>query len=254
MTLEPGSVAIIQLAWARHLGLDDGAFAAAWSASSEAGTGAGSDGVAGTANRITRADESARTVQFVRLFGSSALVGPQWALDAAVGISDEELAQHVTLLTLTRSHGGHGLGAAALFFADDLPLRQPSGELSVSHGNPEAIELEGLCPPDDVNEVGLSDLENRYTIIHDEDGRRVPVACGAYTEWEGILAHLGVLVDPEWRRRGVGSLAASIAAHEALAAGLTLQWRTDVSNKGALATARSLGFVTGGIQTSVLLG
>jgi GNAT superfamily N-acetyltransferase len=181
-------------------------------------------------------------------------VGPQWALDAAAGIADEEMAQHVTLLTITRRHGGHGQGSAALFFADDLPLLQPSGELTVSHGNPAAIELEGLCPPDDVNEVGLSDLENRYTILHEEDGRRVPVACGAYSEWEGILAHMGVLVAPRWRRRGVGSLAASVAAHEALASGLTLQWRTDVSNKGSLAIARSLGFATGGIETSVLLG
>src|SRR5919112_3740466 len=238
MTLDPGSAAIIQLAWARRLGLDDDAFGAALS----------------SGERIVRADEAARTVEFVRLFGSSALVGPQWVIDAAAGIPDEEMAQHVTLLTLTRSHGGHGLGAAALFFADDLPLGQPSGELTVSHGNPEAIELEGLCPPDDVNEVGLSDLENRYTILHDDEGQRMPVACGAYSEWEGILAHMGVLVAPEWRRRGLGSLAASVAAHEALASGLTLQWRTDVSNKGSLATARSLGFSTGGIQTSVHLG
>lgn len=238
MTLESHSAAIIQLAWARRLGLDDGAFASALE----------------TGERITRADDSARSVEFVRLFGSSALVGPQWALDAAAGIADEEMAQHVTLLTITRRHGGHGQGSAALFFADDLPLLQPSGELTVSHGNPAAIELEGLCPPDDVNEVGLSDLENRYTILHEEDGRRVPVACGAYSEWEGILAHMGVLVAPRWRRRGVGSLAASVAAHEALASGLTLQWRTDVSNKGSLAIARSLGFATGGIETSVLLG
>ena len=238
MTLESHSAAIIQLAWARRLGLDDGAFASALE----------------TGERITRADDSARSVEFVRLFGSSALVGPQWALDAAAGIADEEMAQHVTLLTITRQHGGHGQGSAALFFADDLPLLQPSGELTVSHGNPAAIELEGLCPPDDVNEVGLSDLENRYTILHEEDGRRVPVACGAYSEWEGILAHMGVLVAPRWRRRGVGSLAASVAAHEALASGLTLQWRTDVSNKGSLAIARSLGFATGGIETSVLLG
>ncbi|WP_426996622.1 GNAT family N-acetyltransferase [Pseudarthrobacter sp. N5] len=257
MTLQPGSADIIQLAWARHLGLDDGAFAAAWAAGSGGDAGgdadAGGPGTSDSRHRITRADESARRVEFVRLFGSSALVGPQWVLDAAVGIPDSELAQHVTMLTITRSHGGHGLGAAALFFADDLPLRQPSEELTVSHGNPEAIELEGLCPPDDVNEVGLADLENRYTIIQVEEGRRVPVACGAYSEWEGMLAHMGVLVDPEWRRRGVGSLAASIAAHEALASGLTLQWRADVSNKGALAIARSLGFVTGGIHTSVLL-
>ncbi len=236
MTLEPGSAEIIQLAWGRRLGFDDGAFA----------------GAAG--RRLTRADEAARSLEFVRLFGSSALVGPQWALDAAAGYSDEELAQHVTLLTITRGHGGHGLGAAALFFADDLPLQQPSEELTVSHGNPEAIELQALCPPDDVNEVGLADLEHRFTIMHLEDGRRTPVACGAYTEWEGILAQLGVLVAPEWRRRGVGTLAAAIAAHEALASGLTLQWRSDVSNKGSLALARSLGFAAGGIQTSVLLG
>jgi RimJ/RimL family protein N-acetyltransferase len=86
------------------------------------------------------------------------------------------------------------------------------------------------------------------------DGRRVPVACGAYSEWEGLLGHLGVLVDPEWRRRGLGSLAASIAAHEALAAGLTVQWRAEVSNTGSVALARKLGLSTGGIHTSVHLG
>jgi GNAT superfamily N-acetyltransferase len=237
MTLDPGSAAIIQLAWARRLGLDDDAF----------GTALATD------ERIVRADESARTVEFVRLFGSSVLVGPQSVIDAAAGIPDAEMAQHVTLLTLTRDHGGHGLGAAALFFADDLPLQQPAEELTVSHGNPEAIELEGRCPPDDVNEVGLSDLENRYTIVHEQDGRRVPLACGAYGEWEGLLANMGVLVDPEWRRHGLGSLAGSIAAHEALAAGLTLQWRADVSNTGCLALARKLGLSAGGIQTSVHL-
>ncbi|WP_406637030.1 GNAT family N-acetyltransferase [Pseudarthrobacter quantipunctorum] len=238
MTLDPGSAAIIQLAWARRLGLDDGAFSSALA----------------SGERIIRADESARTVEFVRLFGSSALVGPQWVIDAAADLPDEEMAQHVTLLTLTRQHGGHGMGAAALFFADDLPLRQPPEEMTVSHGNAEAIELEGRCPPDDVNEVGLSDLEHRYTIVDELEGRRVPLACGAYSEWEGLLAHLGVLVDPGWRRRGLGSLAASIAAHEALAAGLTLQWRTDVSNTGSLALARKLGLSAGGIQTSVHLG
>jgi GNAT superfamily N-acetyltransferase len=238
MTLDPGSAAIIQLAWARRLGLDDGAFAASLA----------------SGERIVRADDSVQTVEFVRLFGSSALVGPQWVIDAAAGIPDAEMAQHVTLLTLTRSHGGHGLGAAALFFADDLPLRQPPADLTVTPGNAEAIELEGLCPPDDVNEVGLSDLENRYTIVHEVDGRRVPVACGAYSEWEGLLGHLGVLVDPGWRRRGLGSLAASIAAHEALAAGLTVQWRAEVSNTGSVALARKLGLATGGIQTSVHLG
>lgn len=237
MTLDPGSAAIIQLAWARHLGLDDDAFAA----SRRSG------------ERVVRAHEAAETVEFVRLFGSSALVGPQAVIDAAAGIPDEEMAQHVTLLTLTRSHGGLGLGSAALFFADDLPLRQPAEELTVSHAGHDAIELESLCPPDDINEVRLSELENRYTILHEVDGQRLPVACGAYGEWEGLLAQMGVLVDPGWRRRGLGSVATSIAAHEALAAGLTIQWRAEVSNTGAVALARQLGLSAGGIQTSVRL-
>lgn len=236
MTLEPGSASIVQLAWARFLGFGDDDFAAS------------------AGERLTRADPARTSVDFIRLFGTSVLVGPQWALDAAAGFSDAELAQHVTLLTITREHGGHGLGAAALFFADELPLLQPAEELTVSHGAPEAVALESLCPPDDVNEVRLSDVLHRYTIMRDDDGASVPVACGAYAEIEGILADVRVLVDPQWRRRGLGSLAASIAAHEALASGLTLQWRADVSNKGSLAIARSIGFVAGGIQTSVLLG
>ncbi|QYF89453.1 GNAT family N-acetyltransferase [Arthrobacter sp. PAMC25284] len=236
MTLEPGSVDIIRLAWSRQLGFDDAAF----------GSAAG--------DRLTRADDARESVDFVRLFGTSVLVGPQGVLDAAAGIPDEDMAQHVTLLTLTRRTGGHGLGAAALFFADDLPLAQPAEELTVSHGHPEALELESRCPPDDVNEVRLSTLPHVFTIMRDDDGLSVPVACGAYSEQQGILADIRVLVDPEWRRRGLGSLVASIAAQEALASGLTLQWRADVSNKGALALSRSLGFTAGGIQTSVLLG
>lgn len=249
MTLEPTSAAIVQLAWARHLGFEDHAFSTA-----AARVTTSSADPSDPSNRITRADESARAVVFLRLFGASALVGPQWVLDAAAEIPDTELAQHVTLLTLTRSHGGHGLGSSALFFADDLPLNQPSEDLTVSRGNPEAIALEGLCPPDDVNEVGLQALEHRFTIMHPEEEKPTPVACGAYSEWEGILANMGVLVAPPWRRRGLGTLAASIAAHEALAAGLTLQWKADVSNSGALAMARSLGFATGGLHASVLLG
>jgi GNAT superfamily N-acetyltransferase len=248
MTLEPTSAAIIQLAWARRLGVGDHSFAEASARVAAAAADPGDP-----AYRISKADESARSVVFLRLFGVSALVGPQWALDAAADIPDVDLAQHVTLLTLTRSHGGHGLGSSALFFADDLPLKQPGEDVTVSRGNPEAIGLEQLCPPDDVNEVGLQTLEHRFTIMHPEAESPVPLACGAYSEWEGLLANMGVLVAPEWRRRGLGTLAASIAAHEALAAGLTLQWKADVSNSGALAMARSIGFTTGGLHAGVLL-
>ncbi len=238
MTLDHGSADIIQLAWARHLGLADRTFGDALSSH----------------ERIVHVDDAAASVQFIRLFGASALVGPAWAIEAAADIPDEDLAQHVTLMTLARDHGGHGLGATALFFADDLPLKQPGKELTVSRAHRDVVELESRCPPDDVNEVGLADMTHHFTVIHDDEGRHVPIASAGYAEWEGLLAQLGVLVEPDRRRQGLGSLAASIASHEALASGLTLQWRAEVSNTGSLAIARSLGLVAGGIHTTVLLG
>ncbi len=230
MRLDDGSTAICLLAWERRLGFPDGALAAAQ-------------------DRLLKRDDGAQVLQFVRLWGRSALSGPGWVLEAARNFSDDQLADHAALLGLSRDHGGHGLGTTSLYFADDLPLLQPADQVTVSHGRAELAELESLCPPDDVNEAGLGDLEQRFTVMHDGG----PVACGAYTEWQGILAQLRVLVAPVHRGRGLGTLAASIAAHEALATGLTLQWQTDVSNFAANALARSLGFSWAGTQTAILL-
>ncbi|WP_427015331.1 GNAT family N-acetyltransferase [Pseudarthrobacter sp. P1] len=232
MTFDPRSAAIVHLAWERALGLDDGVLAAA-------------DG-----RRVCHAVEDARSVTFVRLWGQSALVGPPAVLAAAASLEDADLTDHATLLALTRGLGGTGLGTSSIYVADDLPLLQPAAEITVSHGNPEAVELESLCPPDDANEVHLSALEHKFTVMVDGG----PAACGAYTEWGGFLAALGVLVAPPWRHQGLGLLAASIAAHEALAAGLVLQWRADMSNTAANALARSLGLSWAGTQTSVRLG
>ncbi|OFI37437.1 GNAT family N-acetyltransferase [Arthrobacter sp. SW1] len=247
MGFSEGSADIVLLAWARHLGLDDAAFAhVRFSLPSDGG------GVAG-GERLVREDPGATAITFVRLFGHSALTGPAWAIDAAADYDDEELSDHSTLLRLSREHGGHGLGTSALLFADDLPLAQPRGEVTVSHGHPEAIQLEGLCPPDDVNEARLTSMGHCFTVMDGPGHDAAPVACAAYAEWEGILADMGVLVRPELRRQHLGTLATSIAAHEALAAGLTLQWRTALDNRGALALARGLGFADGGTVTSVLL-
>ncbi|MCZ2402119.1 GNAT family N-acetyltransferase [Paenarthrobacter sp. Z7-10] len=231
MSFDDNSAAIVLLAWERRLGFGDGTL---------------STGL----ERHVRHDDGATSVSFLRLFGRSALVGPGWAVEAAAGLDDDELADHSTLLRLTREHGGHGLGTAALYFADDLPLVQPSGDLSVSRDPAHALALQGLCPPDDANEFGLPKLKHSYTVMLDGG----PVACGAFTEWQGIVARLGVLVAPPRRGAGLGKLAGAIAAHEALASGLVLQWRADVSNAAANATAHSLGFLRAGTQTSVLLG
>ncbi len=238
MSIDEGSIPIVQLAWERRLGLPDGAIG-----STASGTGSSTD-------RLVKPDDAAVTMSFIRLWGRSVLVGPSWAIEAASGVTDAELTDHSTLLGLTRAHGGHGLGTASLYFADDLPLVQPAAELTVSTGNPAAVRLESNCPPDDVNEVGLAAMEQKFTLLQAETA----VACGAYAQWQGLLARLGVLVSPDRRRQGWGQLAASVAAHEALASGLILHWRADVSNFAANALARSLGLEWAGTQTSVRLG
>ncbi|MCY0904494.1 GNAT family N-acetyltransferase [Arthrobacter sp. H14-L1] len=238
MSFEESSIPIVQLAWERRLGLPDGAMGSA-----AAGTGSSTD-------RLVKTEDAALTLSFIRLWGRSVLVGPGWAIEAASGFTDAELTDHGTLLGLTRAQGGHGLGTASLYFADDLPLNQPAAELTVSMDNPAAARLESHCPPDDVNEVRLGALEHKFTLMQGE----AAVACGAYAQWQGLLARLGVLVSPDQRRQGWGQLAASVAAHEALASGLILHWRADVSNFAANALARSLGFDWAGTQTTVRLG
>jgi GNAT superfamily N-acetyltransferase len=230
MQLDPGTADIVLLAWARLLGFEDSAFAA-------------------PAGRLSRVDDGAAVLTFLRLFGRSALVGPRWAVESAAGYPDEELAEYHTLLQLSRDYGGHGLGKAYLSFADDLPLAQPAEEITVSTAPEDAARLEALCPPDDNNEVGLSNMDKTYVLLQGS----APVAGAGYEEWESILGHLSVLTSPAWRRHGIGSLMAAIAGHEALGAGLIPQWRAHENNTASRATARALGFVEAGTQTCVYL-
>ncbi|MFD1212805.1 GNAT family N-acetyltransferase [Arthrobacter sp. GCM10027362] len=230
MQLDPGTEDIVLLAWARLLGFGDEAFAAA-------------------GGRLVRIDDDAAVLTFVRLFGHSALVGPEWAVEGAAAYADAELAEYHTLLQLSRARGGHGLGKAYLSFADDLPTAQPSEDIVISTAPEEAARLEALCPPDDNNEVGLSNMDKTFVLLHGTE----PVAGAGYEEWEAILGHLSVLTAPAYRRRGIGTLLAAIAGHEALGAGLIPQWRAHEDNTASRATARSLGFVEAGTQTSVYL-
>ncbi|ALE07050.1 GCN5 family acetyltransferase [Arthrobacter sp. ERGS1:01] len=235
MTFEYSSAPIVRLAWERGLGLPAHTLIS------------GDDG-----SRITHVTDSG-ALTFVRLWDQSILSGPADVVAAAEKCTDEELAEHAFMLRLTRDFGGRGGGTHSLSYADDLPLRQPDASVTVSHGNPEAVALEALCPPDDVNDVGLARLAHKFTLMDSGESDAHPVATGAYAEYEGLLAQLGTLVAPDFRRRGLGLLATNIAAHEALASGLILQWRADVNNTPARALAVSAGFIAAGLQTSVSL-
>lgn len=233
MELESGTVSIIQLAWSRLLGFDDGALA-------EGG------------DRIYREDNSGHLLTFVSLFGKEALVGPSWAVEAARDLSGNELAAHSTLLALSRPHGGRGLGEAFLYFCDALPSFPGDGPV-VSSEHEHALALERLCPPDDVAEVTLSGMEHNCILMDDEHEPPVPLAGAGYDVRAGILAQVGALTAPGQRRQGRARFAVSVAVEEAMATGLIPQWRARTDNAACQRTALAAGFVRAGSQTSVMV-
>lgn len=236
MTLDSGTTAIIELAWCRLLKFSDAAFAEA------------------NGERLYRQDHESCRITFVRLFGQEALVGPGWAIEAAADMDGADLSLSSTLLRLSREHGGRALQEAKLYFCDSLPSIDARPGAAVARDSSFAVELERLCPPDDVAEVKLSGMAHRSILVDDSGGGRpVPLTGAGYDEWEGILAHMGVLTAPSERRRGRARYITSIAVEEALASGLIPQWRARPDNPGSQLTALGAGFVEAGSQTTVAL-
>lgn len=236
MDLDPGTVSIIQLAWSRLLGLDDGAL------------GGGSE-------RLYSADDDASLLTFVTLFGREVLKGPTWAVEAGRSLSGPELRSASTLLALTRDHGGRALGAAQLYFCDALP--RFDGPPAVVSGEAALVrELERRCPPDDVAEVDLGRAEHPFVLVDGTDGADAqpkPLAGAGYDIEAGILAHVAAITPPEERRKGYAGRVAAVAVEEAMAAGLVPQWRARTDSTASQRTARRAGFVFAGTQTSVAL-
>lgn len=235
MTFDLSSSPIVRLAWERGLNLP-----------------ADSLVNGNQIGRITHAVQSP-SLTFIRLWDQSILTGPQHLLDVAESLDDDELSDHSIMLRLTKNDGGRGLGTQGLYYADDLALHQPADTVHVSTSTQAAQELEALCPPDDVNDVGLAHRPHKFTLMAHGEPDAGPLACSAYSEYQGLLAQVGTLVSPDFRRQGLGRLATSIAAHEALAAGLIVQWRADINNAAAHALATSMGFSVAGLQTQVSL-
>ncbi|MDM7990052.1 GNAT family N-acetyltransferase [Arthrobacter sp. zg-Y877] len=236
MNLDSGTIAIIQLAWSRHLGLADNALA-----ENDAG------------ERIYSVRDQAETAYFLRLFGAEVFSGPEWAADRARSQSATQLTRHSGLIQMSMEHGGRALGAEQLFFADALPSVIPLEELAVSNAPDLAVALERLCPPDDAAEAGLAGKEEVFILVDDSLEEPKPVAGAGYSITDGILADMGVLTAPGYRLRGLGSYISSVALEDAMAAGLIPQWRARLDNVGAARTAVGSGFIPAGVRTSVAL-
>lgn len=227
--MDAGIEAIVRLAWARRLQLADDALLA---------PGAGR-------SFATRDD----LLMGVSLAGSTVAVGPASLQSAMSGLSDDQLTDGSTLLSLT---GGRGrlVGAASLLFTDTYAANSSWTSVEVDD-DPESIgQLERLCPPDDVVEVDLAALDWRFAVRDDADA---VVAGAGFAEWEQIRAQLGVLTAPSARRRGWATRAAAVATNEALDRGLVPQWRARVGNAASLGLAIKLGYLPLGRQTTVQL-
>lgn len=228
--MEPNTEAIIRLAWARALGLAD-------------------DALGGSpAGRITRVDD--RLVTFVALWRHRVLIAPGWLLERAAEVKDRDLLAASTLLSLSADHAGRLISEVVLSVTDRYVERDDLDCVAVTDDAQASADLERQCPPDDVAEVRLSAMAQRFVTLDDRD----QVTCGAgYDEWEGILAHVRVLTPPELRRSGWATVAAALATNDALDSGLVAQWRATRGNRGSSALARRLGYRDIGAQTTVLL-
>lgn len=233
MTLQPDTVSAIRQSWASILGVS-------------------AEALARGEVRVYREKNDSAVLMFVSLFGTGILVGPSWAIEVGRELPDSELVSHAKLLELSAPYGGRALGEAKLYFSDSAPMVSGSNA-KVSHARVHAVDLETTCPPEDAAEVGLSGMENTFILLSESEHQQRPLAGAGYDVWEEKLAHLGALVSPASRRRGLGSQAVGIAQKHAMDAGLTPQWRVHVDNAASIRTALRAGFESAGTQTTVIL-
>ena len=225
--VDAGTEAIVRLAWSRRLGLAD-------------------DSRPGSGRSFVMSDGN---VMGVVLGDSSIAVGTGSVLPQMGHLSDQQLIDPSTLLSLA---GGRGrlLGEWMLLFTDKYVADTSWTSVAVDDDPDSVAGVQRLCPPDDVLEVGLSELDWQFAVRDDADAL---VGGAGFAESEGILANIGVLTAPSVRGRGWATRAATVATNEALDRGLIPQWRARRTNVAALATAARLGYVALGGQTSVLL-
>ncbi len=228
--MELNTRAIIQLAWARRLGLPDDAL------------------IQGSDARALVPDAS--VISSILLFGQRILCGPRWFLDRSTELTDAELDDPGRLLAMSTGFVGRLLGSAVLSYCDAYVPGTTHTTLPVSPDRSAALDLERRCAPDEVNEAGLSEAGTTLVLLDELD---VPLAGVGLTEWEGLVGQLSVLTSRPWRRQGYGRAAALLGTNEALDRGLIPQWRAREDNVASRALGDQLGFRVVGRQTTVRL-
>jgi hypothetical protein len=230
-----GAEAVLRIAWARGLGIRDDAIGAPGS------------------RTVVVVPDSAESISYLSLFGASVFVGPAWAAEVAMRYSDEELGSERALMTIAKDHGAHKASAETILYIDEylpLPFAHPSTAPLISRERDAVVKLEDKCPPDDVQAAELSRRTAWFTQL---DGFLEPVACAAYSEWQGVVANLTALTAPGHRQQGYARTVSAFATNSALDQGLIPQWRAHRTNANAWHLAEALGYRTIGILATVAL-
>ena len=117
-------------------------------------------------------------------------------------------------------------------------------------GHESVRQLAAACGPQDAQESGILAVESSVAVW--QVAGRV-VAASGYQVWHGQLGQLSVLVDPEFRGRGLGKAVAARVVGQVVEAGLVPQWR----GRSTLVTSRriagNLGLVELGRQATYRL-
>lgn len=217
--LDENTEAIVAMAWARAFGIPDDAFTATDHPQRRAITNEGHE------------------IAVVQLLGRSVIAGPAWALEVATDYLDEVLVSVPGLLDLAKDHRPSATIVEELLYADDY-VRAPGLDDAEVTTDPQAItELISRCAPDDVHGAAITEHEQRFVLL---DGDGQPTAAAAYSVVRGILADLAFVGAIDARGTGAAEVAAAIAMHDALDAGLIPQLRIGVD--GARTGAAALGF------------
>jgi GNAT superfamily N-acetyltransferase len=180
----------------------------------------------------------------VTLAGRTLVTAPTAGHAERLGALLDGTAEVFTVLTAAAAEV---LGPARLAYLDPEAFAPVPGDVEAVTAA-EVAGLEDAAGDADAGEAGVG--ESTSPVFVARVAGQV-VAASGYRDWDGALAHVGVLTHPDHRNRGHARVVATAATAHALAAGLVPQWRARVP--ASRAVARSLGYEDLGDQLSVRL-
>jgi len=143
------------------------------------------------------------------------------------------------------------LGPAVLSFLvepADARLPDATGVYVMNGGDRRLDELAARSGEADAAESDIRHWPGAVSAVMDDSA---VVAAAGIEVWSPAVAHIGVLVDPAHRGRGLGRRVAGAAVAQALAQGMAVQWRARADLTASRAVARALGFSEHGAQVTV---